>query len=249
MGPGATDTARLSDPEKIRETRRLAQRRVRHFLADFRDLESRYPGAYPRLITRGEGRVPVRRLRAPAARRRQPPRGRDDRPRAPRGRRAHGRAGGDARVRRARLGRFAPQGGRARRASRRARADGRSDLLVHVERDASPTTSPSRSRARTTRAVESRERTLILSRDGSYHGSSYSRDGSHRRAGVPRRTSGRCPTASSRCRSRRPGAARSASGPKAARSAARMRSRRRSSTRARRTSPRSSPSRWRSCKR
>lgn len=55
MGPGATDAARLSDPERIRETRRLAQRRVRHFLADFRDLESRYPGAYPRLITRGEG--------------------------------------------------------------------------------------------------------------------------------------------------------------------------------------------------
>ncbi|HEY8583385.1 MAG TPA: aminotransferase class III-fold pyridoxal phosphate-dependent enzyme [Capillimicrobium sp.] len=36
-------------------TRRLARRRVRHFLADFADLEARYPGLYPRVITRGEG--------------------------------------------------------------------------------------------------------------------------------------------------------------------------------------------------
>src|SRR4051812_28279708 len=55
MGSGATDTTRLSAPENAQATRRLAQRRVRHFLADFRDLETRYPGAYPRLITRGEG--------------------------------------------------------------------------------------------------------------------------------------------------------------------------------------------------
>jgi adenosylmethionine-8-amino-7-oxononanoate aminotransferase len=55
MGPGATDTTRLSAPENAQATRQLAQRRVRHFLADFRDLEARYPGVYPRLITRGEG--------------------------------------------------------------------------------------------------------------------------------------------------------------------------------------------------
>ena len=35
--------------------RRLAQRRVRHFLADFAALEERFPGTYPRIITRGEG--------------------------------------------------------------------------------------------------------------------------------------------------------------------------------------------------
>jgi adenosylmethionine-8-amino-7-oxononanoate aminotransferase len=55
MGPGATDMTRPSAPENAQATRRLAQRRVRHFLADFRDLEARYPDAYPRLITRGEG--------------------------------------------------------------------------------------------------------------------------------------------------------------------------------------------------
>ena len=55
MGPGATDATQLSVSEQAQATRRLAQRRVRHFLADFRDLEARYPGVYPRLITRGEG--------------------------------------------------------------------------------------------------------------------------------------------------------------------------------------------------
>src|SRR5215217_5464272 len=55
MGSGATDTTRLSAPENAQATRRLAQRRLRHFLADFRDLEARYPGVYPRLIMRGEG--------------------------------------------------------------------------------------------------------------------------------------------------------------------------------------------------
>jgi adenosylmethionine-8-amino-7-oxononanoate aminotransferase len=35
--------------------RQLAQRHVRHFLADFSALEERYPGAYPRVIVRGEG--------------------------------------------------------------------------------------------------------------------------------------------------------------------------------------------------
>jgi adenosylmethionine-8-amino-7-oxononanoate aminotransferase len=55
MGSGVTDTKRLIAPEDAHATRRLAQRRVRHFLADFRDLEARYPGAYPRLIVRGEG--------------------------------------------------------------------------------------------------------------------------------------------------------------------------------------------------
>ena len=55
MVPGATDTTRLGVPEDAQATRRLAQRRVRHFLADFSDLEARYPGVYPRLITRGEG--------------------------------------------------------------------------------------------------------------------------------------------------------------------------------------------------
>jgi adenosylmethionine-8-amino-7-oxononanoate aminotransferase len=55
MGLGSIDTTRFSAPENVQATRRLAQRRVRHFLADFRDLEARYPGVYPRLITRGEG--------------------------------------------------------------------------------------------------------------------------------------------------------------------------------------------------
>lgn len=35
--------------------RRLARRSVRHFLANFQVLEVEYPGAYPRLIVRGEG--------------------------------------------------------------------------------------------------------------------------------------------------------------------------------------------------
>jgi adenosylmethionine-8-amino-7-oxononanoate aminotransferase len=35
--------------------RRLAQRRVRHFLADFSALEERYPTEYPRVITHGKG--------------------------------------------------------------------------------------------------------------------------------------------------------------------------------------------------
>lgn len=35
--------------------RGTAARRVRHFLADFDALEARYPGAYPRVIERGEG--------------------------------------------------------------------------------------------------------------------------------------------------------------------------------------------------
>src|SRR5918998_5164601 len=55
MGSGATDTTGVSASEEAQATRRLAQRRVRHFLADFRDLEARYPGPYPRLIVRGEG--------------------------------------------------------------------------------------------------------------------------------------------------------------------------------------------------
>ena len=38
-----------------RETRRGARHSVRHFLADFRALEQAYPGAYPRQIVRGEG--------------------------------------------------------------------------------------------------------------------------------------------------------------------------------------------------
>ena len=33
----------------------VARHRVRHFLADFDQLEKRYPGVYPRMITRGEG--------------------------------------------------------------------------------------------------------------------------------------------------------------------------------------------------
>jgi adenosylmethionine-8-amino-7-oxononanoate aminotransferase len=45
-------TERASEAEA---TRRAAQRRVRHFLADFGDLEARYPGTYPRMIVRGEG--------------------------------------------------------------------------------------------------------------------------------------------------------------------------------------------------
>jgi adenosylmethionine-8-amino-7-oxononanoate aminotransferase len=55
MGLGSTHRTRHAGFEDADTTRRLAQRRVRHFLADFRDLEARYPGAYPRLITGGEG--------------------------------------------------------------------------------------------------------------------------------------------------------------------------------------------------
>lgn len=55
MGLGSTETPRRITPEDARNVRRLAQRRVRHFLADFRDLEARYPGVYPRMITGGEG--------------------------------------------------------------------------------------------------------------------------------------------------------------------------------------------------
>jgi adenosylmethionine-8-amino-7-oxononanoate aminotransferase len=55
MGLGPTDTTSPPAAENAPDTRRLAQRRVRHFLADFRDLEARYPGVYPRMITRGDG--------------------------------------------------------------------------------------------------------------------------------------------------------------------------------------------------
>lgn len=45
-----------SGPEAARErARQMGSRHVRHFLADFRRLEERYPGVYPRIITRGEG--------------------------------------------------------------------------------------------------------------------------------------------------------------------------------------------------
>ena len=39
----------------VQSARMTASRTVRHFLADFASLEERYPGAYPRMITRGEG--------------------------------------------------------------------------------------------------------------------------------------------------------------------------------------------------
>ena len=55
MASGAIDTKQAHAPEDAQATRRLAQLRVRHFLADFRDLEARYPGSYPRLITHGDG--------------------------------------------------------------------------------------------------------------------------------------------------------------------------------------------------
>jgi adenosylmethionine-8-amino-7-oxononanoate aminotransferase len=48
VGAGATE-------EKIDEARAFARRHVRHFLADFTVLEERYPGAYPRMISRAEG--------------------------------------------------------------------------------------------------------------------------------------------------------------------------------------------------
>ena len=73
MGPGATGYGAAQRSGEARTTRRLAQRRVRHFLADFRDLESRYPGAVSAADHARRRRVPVRRLRAPPARRRQPP--------------------------------------------------------------------------------------------------------------------------------------------------------------------------------
>jgi adenosylmethionine-8-amino-7-oxononanoate aminotransferase len=57
MGPtlGSIDANRRAPAEQAQATRRLAQRHVRHFLADFRELELRWPGAYPRIITGGEG--------------------------------------------------------------------------------------------------------------------------------------------------------------------------------------------------
>lgn len=55
MGLGSTDTQHRDTPADGTATRRLARHRVRHFLADFRDLEARYPGDYPRLIERGDG--------------------------------------------------------------------------------------------------------------------------------------------------------------------------------------------------
>ena len=44
-----------STGEKMDEARAFARRHVRHFLADFAVLEERYPGVYPRLISRAEG--------------------------------------------------------------------------------------------------------------------------------------------------------------------------------------------------
>ena len=55
MGLGLNDATPSAAPPSAEATRRLARRRVRHFLADFSDLEQRYPGAYPRMITRGQG--------------------------------------------------------------------------------------------------------------------------------------------------------------------------------------------------
>lgn len=40
---------------EVAAVRELARHRVRHFLADLDWLEERYPGVYPRMITRGEG--------------------------------------------------------------------------------------------------------------------------------------------------------------------------------------------------
>jgi adenosylmethionine-8-amino-7-oxononanoate aminotransferase len=54
LGLASTDSTPQA-PADAAAVRRQAHRRVRHFLADFRDLEARYPGHYPRLITRGEG--------------------------------------------------------------------------------------------------------------------------------------------------------------------------------------------------
>ncbi len=49
--------AGASDREAAVEesARQLARRHVRHFLADFEALEQRFPNAYPRIIVRGEG--------------------------------------------------------------------------------------------------------------------------------------------------------------------------------------------------
>jgi adenosylmethionine-8-amino-7-oxononanoate aminotransferase len=49
---GVSDSSAGSAGERARL---LARRHVRHFLADFRALEERYPGVYPRIIRRGEG--------------------------------------------------------------------------------------------------------------------------------------------------------------------------------------------------
>lgn len=57
-GPGHGRRDRASGAASLDQTAsagRLAQRRVRHFLADFAALEERYPGTYPRFITRGDG--------------------------------------------------------------------------------------------------------------------------------------------------------------------------------------------------
>jgi adenosylmethionine-8-amino-7-oxononanoate aminotransferase len=51
-GRGSSIDGRRPEAERAR---RVASRSVRHFLADFRVLEDRYPGVYPRIITRGEG--------------------------------------------------------------------------------------------------------------------------------------------------------------------------------------------------
>ena len=45
----------LKKIEDGRDLRRAAQGRLRHFLADFTRLEQEYPGIYPRVIVRGEG--------------------------------------------------------------------------------------------------------------------------------------------------------------------------------------------------
>ena len=45
----------LKKIEDGRDLRRAAQGRLRHFLADFMRLEQEYPGIYPRVIVRGEG--------------------------------------------------------------------------------------------------------------------------------------------------------------------------------------------------
>jgi adenosylmethionine-8-amino-7-oxononanoate aminotransferase len=53
-GFGRVSASAVSPTDSAR-ARRVASRHVRHFLADFAALEERYPGAYPRMITGGEG--------------------------------------------------------------------------------------------------------------------------------------------------------------------------------------------------
>ena len=183
--------------------RTAAKRFVRHFLADFAALEREYPAGYPKMIVSGDGayvfdedghRLLDAGSHLGAC---QIGHGRE------RGRRAHGRAGRQARVHRAGRRHLAHLCGRARR------APGASWSPATSRSSPSPTAAanPNELAFKIARTYHARrgepERTKIISRLGSYHGSTIATSAA---TGVPpsRPALGRWRPTSSRRRRRIP---------------------------------------------